>query len=226
MRTQILYRPSYSLAVVQLEPQEAIQVEAGAKVSMTPGISLETKAAGGLLASLKRSMLGGESFFLNNYRAPVKGGEITLAPVLPGDMLVKEMAGETWIVQSGSFVASSEGIDLDTKWTGAQTFFAREGLIMLKASGSGTLILSSYGAIHQKELATGETYTVDTGHLVAFSEGMGFQVRTVGGIKSTLFSGEGLVADLRGPGELLMQTRSDDAFLTWLIPRLPTQKGR
>jgi uncharacterized protein (AIM24 family) len=62
---------------------------------------------------------------------------------------------------------------------------------------------------------------VDTGHLVAFSEGIGFNVRRVGGIKSTLFSGEGLVVDLTGPGRLLMQTRSVDAFLSWLIPRLP-----
>jgi len=224
MQTEIQYRPSYSLAVVKLDPRETIRVEAGAMVGMSPGITLETKAAGGLLASLKRSMLGGESFFMNVYRAPAQGGEITLAPVLPGDMVVRELKGETLLVQSGSYVASSEGIEIDTKWTGAKTFFAREGLVMLKASGTGTLILSSYGAIHEKELGPGETYTVDTGHLVAFSEGMGFNVRMVGGIKSTLFSGEGLVVDLTGPGKVLMQTRSEDAFLTWLIPKLPKER--
>ncbi len=224
MQTEIQYRPSYSLAVVKLDPRETIRVEAGAMVGMSPGITLETKAAGGLLASLKRSMLGGESFFMNLYRAPAQGGEITLAPVLPGDMVVRELKGETLLVQSGSYVASSEGIEIDTKWTGAKTFFAREGLVMLKASGTGTLILSSYGAIHEKELGPGETYTVDTGHLVAFSEGMGFNVRMVGGIKSTLFSGEGLVVDLTGPGKVLMQTRSEDAFLTWLIPKLPKER--
>jgi uncharacterized protein (TIGR00266 family) len=226
MQTEIVYRPSYSLTVVKLEPNEAIRVEAGAMVSMSPGVTLETKMAGGILASLKRSMLGGESFFLNDYRAPAQGGEITLAPVLPGDMMVLDLRDETLVVQSGSYVACSEGIEIDTKWTGAQTFFAREGLIMLKASGTGKLILGSYGAIHEKDLGAGEVYTVDTGHLVAFSEGMGFRVKAVGGIKSTLFSGEGLVVDLTGPGKLFMQTRSDDAFLSWLIPKLPTQKGR
>lgn len=226
MQTEIVYRPSYSLTVVKLEPNEAIRVEAGAMVSMSPEVTLETKMAGGILASLKRSMLGGESFFLNDYRAPAQGGEITLAPVLPGDMMVLDLKDETMVVQSGSYVASSEGVELDTKWTGAQTFFAREGLIMLKASGTGKLILGSYGAIHEKDLGAGEVYTVDTGHLVAFSEGMGFRVKAVGGIKSTLFSGEGLVVDLTGPGQLFMQTRSDDAFLSWLIPKLPTQKGR
>ncbi len=226
MQTEIVYRPSYSLTVVKLEPNEAIRVEAGAMVSMSPGVTVETKIAGGILASLKRSMLGGESFFMNDYRAPAQGGEITLAPVLPGDMLVLDLKDETLVVQSGSYVASSEEIEIDTKWTGAQTFFAREGLIMLKASGTGTLILGSYGAIHEKDLGAGEVYTVDTGHLVAFSEGMGFRVKAVGGIKSTLFSGEGLVVDLTGPGKVFMQTRSDDAFLSWLIPKLPTQKGR
>jgi uncharacterized protein (TIGR00266 family) len=97
---------------------------------------------------------------------------------------------------------------------------------MLKCSGTGTLILSSYGAVHEMDLDTGESHTIDTGHLVAFSEGMGFSVKRVGGMKSTLFSGEGLVVDMTGPGKVLMQTRSDDAFLSWLIPRLPKRSDR
>ena len=226
MQVEIRYRPSYSLALVKLDPGEAIRAEAGAMVSMSPGLALETKVTGGLLAGLKRSFLGGESFFMNTYRAPAQGGEIALAPVLPGDMLVRELRDESLLVQSGSFVASSEGISLDTKWSGARTFFAREGLIMLRVSGTGKLILSSYGAIHEVDLGPGESYTVDTGHLVAFTEGMGFKVRAVGGLKSTLFSGEGLVVDLTGPGKVLIQTRSEDAFLAWLIPKLPKQQSR
>ena len=226
MQVEIRYRPSYSLALVRLDPGEAIRAEAGAMVSMSPGLALETKVTGGLLAGLKRSFLGGESFFMNTYRAPAQGGEIALAPVLPGDMIVRELRDESLLVQSGSYVASSEGINLDTKWSGARTFFAREGLIMLRVSGTGKLILSSYGAIHEVDLGPGESYTVDTGHLVAFTEGMGFKVRTVGGLKSTLFSGEGLVVDLTGPGKVLIQTRSEDAFLAWLIPKLPKQQSR
>ncbi|NIN67120.1 MAG: TIGR00266 family protein [Anaerolineae bacterium] len=226
MEVDIEYRPSYSLAVVQLEPNEFIQVEAGSMVSMSPGITIETDVKGGLLGALKRSMLGGESFFMNDYRAPAQGGEITLAPALPGDLAVLDLKGDTLMVQSGSYVASSQGITVDTTWSGAKTFFASEGLIMLKCSGNGTLVVSSYGAIHEMELAAGETVTVDTGHLVAFDQGMGFEVRAVSGIKSTLFSGEGLVVDVTGPGKVLMQTRSDDAFLSWLIPRLPKSDKR
>lgn len=132
-----------------------------------------------------------------------------------------EINGETYLVQSGSFLASSEGVATDTKWGGARTFFGGEGLIMLRCSGSGTLILSSYGAIHEIDLGAGETFTVDTGHLVAFSEKIGFKVRTIGGLKSTIFGGEGLVIDLTGPGKILLQTRSVGAFLNWLLPRLP-----
>lgn len=226
MEVEIRYRPSYALAVIGLGPGEAVQAEAGAMVSMSPGMEIVTAAKGGLMGALKRSVLGGESFFMNTYRAPGQAGQITLAPPLPGDMAVVEMSGDTLMVQSGSYLASSDGITIDTKWSGAKTFFAREGLIMLKCSGSGTLVLSSYGAIHELELAPGESQTVDTGHLVAFTEGMGFSVRRVGGMKSTLFSGEGLVVDLSGPGRVYLQTRSDDAFLSWLIPRLPKERSK
>ncbi|HUW95101.1 MAG TPA: TIGR00266 family protein [Anaerolineae bacterium] len=226
MQVEITYRPSYALAVVSLDANQSIQAEAGAMVSMSPDVAIETKAAGGIMGALRRSVLGGESFFMNTYRAGARGGQITLAPVLPGDMTALELADEALMVQSGSYVASSEGIDIDTKWSGAETFFAREGLIMLKCSGSGTLVLSSYGAIHEMELSTGEAHVIDTGHIVAFAEGMGFKVKRIGGMKSTLFSGEGLVVDLTGPGKVLLQTRSDDAFLSWLIPRLPKESSR
>jgi uncharacterized protein (TIGR00266 family) len=220
MQAEILYRPAYSMAVVTLDPLEEIQVEAGSMVSMTAGMSLKTRAEGGLLRSLSRSLLGGESFFMNVYQAPDQGGQINLAPTLPGDLMILEMHEDSLLIQSGSYVASSAGLQIDTKWSGARTFFASEGLIMLRASGTGLLFLSSYGAIHPIELGPGQPYTVDTGHLVAFSDQMGFRVRTIGGVRSTLFSGEGLVVDMTGPGRVFMQTRSEDAFLSWLVPHL------
>jgi uncharacterized protein (TIGR00266 family) len=225
MDVEILYRPSYSLGVIKLNGSEEVRVEGGSLVSMSTGVTLQTQATGGLFRSLGRALLGGESFFQNTYLAPGNGGEVTVAPALPGDLFVLELQNESIMVQSGSYVASAMGISTDTKWGGAKTFFASEGLIMLRASGTGKLLLSSYGAIHEMNLDAGETYTVDTGHLVSFSEGIGFSVRRVGGMKSTLFSGEGLVVDLTGPGRVLMQTRSTDQFLAWLIPQLPKQQN-
>lgn len=225
MQTEVLYRPSYSLAVVKLDPKESIQVEGGAMVSMTPNIEMKTQAKGGFLKSLARSALGGESFFMNTYTANGTGAEVTLAPALPGDVNILELHGETLLVQSGSYVASSEGIEVNTSWGGAKTFFGGEGLIMLRISGTGTLIVSSYGAIHPVELAPGQKHIVDTGHLVTFEASCNFQIRKVAGWKSTIFGGEGLVVELTGPGKITLQTRSEQAFLSWLIPQLPKRSG-
>lgn len=225
MEIQIDDRPSYAIAKVALDPGEEIVAEGGAMVAMTGGFELETKARGGLLKSIARSTFGGESFFLNTFKAPASGGTVQLAPALPGDMRVIEMTGQRIMVQSGGFIASSPSLKIETKWSGAKTFLASEGLIMLRASGTGTLIIAAYGAIEEVELGPGETFTVDTGHLVTFTDDIGFNVRKVGGWKSTFFSGEGLVVDLTGPGKLTLQTRSQDAFLGWLIPRLPSQKA-
>ncbi len=223
MQVEILYRPSYSVARVSLSRQETVHVEAGAMVGMSPDIQMETQARGGFLKSISRSMFGGESFFMNTYTGSKDGDRILLAPPLPGDIAVIEMQGDSLLVQSGSYLASSEGIQVDTKWSGAKTFFGSEGLIMLQVSGSGTLIVSSYGAIHPIELGAGEKFVVDTGHLVTFVETVRYDIKKVAGWKSTLFSGEGLVAELTGPGKINLQSRSQDSFLSWLIPQLPKQ---
>lgn len=223
MKVEVLYRPSYSLAKVSLGVKEQIQVEGGAMVGMTPDIDMETHARGGVLKSLSRAVLGGESFFMNTYTGKTEGDQIFLAPALPGDLSVIELHDQTLLVQSGAYIASSEGVEVNTKWTGAKTFFGKEGAIMLKVSGTGTLIISSYGAIHAMSLAPGEKFVVDTGHLVSFDEKVDYRVKKVAGWKSTLLSGEGLVAELTGPGDINIQSRSQTAFLAWLIPHIPTQ---
>ena len=225
MHVEILYRPSYSLAVVKLSPSESVMAESGAMVSMSHGMTLETQASGGIIKSLARSFFGGESFWQNLYTAPGEGGEITFAPPLAGDMFFLDLDNESLIVQSGSFVACEPTVSLNTKWGGAKMFFASEGLTMLQAAGKGKLILSSYGAIHEKNLGAGELLTVDTGHLVAFTEGVQFNVRRLGNLKSTILGGEGLVVDLAGPGRVLIQTRSTQSFLSWLFRKLPKRSG-
>ena len=185
-------------------------------------ITLETKARGGFMKSLGRSMLGNESFFMNTWHSD-NGGKIGLAPSLPGDMMVLEISPDKPMkVQSGGYIASTEGLEIETKWSGAKTFFAKEGAIMLRISGQGQLVIASFGALDEWTLGPGETFTVDTGHLVTMSEDIGFDVRKVGNWKSTMLSGEGLVADLTGPGTFTTQSRSQDAFLRWLIPNLPS----
>lgn len=220
MDVEILYRPSYSLAIVTLFPSEKIRAEAGAMVSMSEGVSIETKATGGILKSLSRSLLGGESFFQNIFQANNQGGEITLAPDLPGDIFLIELKDEKVMIQAGSYLASEEGIELNAKIS-RKAFAAAEGVSILEAIGSGKLLLSSYGAILERKLGIGEKYIVDTSHLVSFDASMDVQIRTAGGIKSTLLSAEGLVVQITGPGRALIQTRSPSALINWIIPKIP-----
>lgn len=222
MNIEIVHRPSYSLAVATLAPNERIRAEAGAMVSMSAGVQIETKAEGGLLKSLGRAVLGGESFFQNFFQAGPQGGEVTLAPELPGDVVLLELAGGTMLIQSGSFMACETGVELNAKVSG-KAFMAGEGLSILEAKGNGKLLVSSYGAIYEKNLAAGEKYVVDSSHLVAFDGTVSVQPRTVGGLKSTLLSGEGLVIEMTGPGRVLIQTRSPQALINWIIPQIPRQ---
>ncbi|ANH36524.1 hypothetical protein I601_0070 [Nocardioides dokdonensis FR1436] len=220
MQTEVLFSPAYATARLTLAAGESVRAESGAMLAMSPGISMETSTQGGVLKGLKRSLLGGESFFMNTFTAQQDGAEMYLAPSLPGDVVSWPLDGQLFVT-SGSYLAASSGVEIDTRWGGGTRFFSGEGLFMLRLAGRGEVVLSSYGAIHHIDLAPGQTWTVDTGHMVAWTEGVQYAVRKVGGWRSTLFSGEGLVCDLTGPGRIYLQTRSQDAFLSWLIPQLP-----
>jgi uncharacterized protein (TIGR00266 family) len=224
MRIEIKHSPAFASATLTLSPNERVKAETGAMISKSPSVSIETSTQGGFMKGLRRS-LGGESFFMNTFTADAHGGEVTFAPNLPGDIVTWTLSGQTVFLQSGSYLASAMGVVVDSKWGGAKTFFGGEGLIMLRVSGHGEVIVSSYGAIEPRELKAGEQLTVDTGHLVAWSEGVQYQVRKVGGWKSTILSGEGLVVDMTGPGVVYTQSRSPEAFLSWLIPKLPRQSN-
>jgi uncharacterized protein (TIGR00266 family) len=220
MEIDLQYRPSYSLAVIKLKPGERIRSEAGAMVSMSASVSIETKAEGGLFKSLGRAVLGGESFFQNFFQASADGGEITLAPELPGDMTVVELNDKRLMIQSGSYLASEIDVDLTAKIS-MKAFMSVEGFSMLEASGRGKVLVSSYGAIFERELKEDEKYIVDTTHLVAFDASIGVVPRPVGGIKTTLLSGEGFVVEMTGPGRVYIQTRSPKALIDWIVPQLP-----
>lgn len=220
MDIELKYTPSYSLAIVQLGPNERIRAEAGAMVSMSASVSIETRTEGGLFKSLGRALLGGESLFQNSFQANMEGGEVTLAPELPGDIVVIELNNKRLMIQAGSYMASESDVDLSAK-VSMKAFMAAEGLSILEASGMGKVLLSSYGAIFERELKDGEKYLVDTSHLVAFDASIQVMPRTVGGLKSTLLSGEGLVVELTGPGKAYIQTRSPKALINWIIPQLP-----
>lgn len=224
MDVQIKHNPAYGLAIVKLGGSEKIKVEPGAMVSHTYGLTQETKAEGGLFGGLKR-MVSGENFFQNTWTAPGEGGEITLATKLPGDMVVLEVGNGDILLQSGAYVASEINVTTDASWGGSKGFFGGAGLILLRVSGKGKVIVAAYGALEERQIAAGQKYIVDTGHIVAMDASLQFAVKKSGNWKSTILGGEGLVCELTGPGRVFMQTRSEEAFVSWLLPKIPSKSN-
>src|SRR4051812_25998567 len=222
-RYEILHQPSFSLAVVQLQAEQSILAESGAMVSMSANVELQSQMKGGLMGALKRAA-GGESAFVSTFTARGGPGEVTLAPGSPGDIAGIEMGNQVFYVQSSSYLAGDANLVVDTKWGGAKSFFGGEGLFVLQVSGTGLLLVSSFGAIHRKRLAAGERYVVDTGHLVAWEGTTNYTLRkAAAGFFRSMVSGEGVVAEFMGPGELLIQTRNLAALAGLLKPFFPTQ---
>ncbi len=222
---QVLHQPAFSLAVLQLQSEQSIQAEAGAMVSMSANIELQSQLKGGVLGAIKRAA-GGESAFISTFTARNGPGEVTLAPGAPGDIAAIELSGQSFFVQSSSYLAGDASLTVDTKWGGAKSFFGGEGLFVMLVQGTGLLLISSFGAIHQKRLQPGERYVVDTGHLVAWEGTTQYTLRkAAAGFFQSMVSGEGIVAEFTGPGELLIQTRNLAALAGLLKPFFPSQSG-
>jgi uncharacterized protein (TIGR00266 family) len=223
---EILHQPAFSLAVIKLQAGQSIQAEAGAMVSMSGNVDLQSQMKGGLMGAFKR-MVGGESAFVSTFTAQGGPGEVTLAPPAPGDIAALEMQNQVFLVQSSSYLAGDQGLQIDTSWGGARSFFGGEGLFVLQVTGTGLLLVSSFGAIYRKRLAPGERYVVDTGHLVAWEGHMQYNLRKAAqsGWLRSIVSGEGIVAEFMGPGEILIQTRNLEAFGSLLRAMFPTQSS-
>ncbi len=218
MRYEILSRPSYSLLKLYLDRDEEVIAETGAMVFMD-GIKLKTEMKGGIFGGLRRA-IGGESFFVNRFVAEKNDALLGLAPPYQGDVTQIDVNGRLY-AQSGAFLAGSPELDVSTKWGGAKSFFAGEGLILLKIEGSGNVFLSSFGGI--EELDVNGELVIDTGHIVAFEEGLDFTISRAGGLKATLLSGEGLVAKFKGKGKVWIQTRSISDYIGWLASLMPSR---
>ena len=220
MQHEIRNKPDYASLHLDLDTGEQIVTEAGAMMGMSADLKMDTNMKGGLLGAAKRA-LGGESIFMNTYTAEQDDQRLDIAACSPGDIEHVALSGNALMVQSGSYLCSTPGVEVDSKWGGAKTFFGGEGLFMLRCSGTGDLWMSSYGAIHPIDV-TG-SYVVDTGHIVAFEDSLQFKVRSVGGLKSLFFSSEGLVCEFEGTGRLWIQTRNGVALAAFLHPFRPVK---
>ncbi|MGD9573005.1 MAG: TIGR00266 family protein [Thermoleophilia bacterium] len=227
MDIAIRHAPSFAVARCALGGGEVVRAESGAMMATSEGVAIEASMQGGLMKSLRRGVLGGESFFMTTYTAPPEGGWVDVAANLPGDMALIEVGETPYFVQRGSYIASESEVDIDTRWGGFKSMFGGEGGFLIRASGHGTVVLSCYGALDRVHLEAGETMVVDSGHMVAFQEGVSFTLRRAaqGKTMQSLKSGEGFVFDFRGPGELMVQTRNPSALIDWLTTVLPFSRS-
>jgi len=216
MQHEIRNKPDFASLHITFASGEAVVTESGAMMGMSSELQMETSMKGGLMAAAKRAM-SGESLFMNTYTASADGQRLDVAPAQPGDMEHIALDGsKAIIVQRGSYVASTPGVVIDSKWAGWSGMKAREGLVMLHISGQGDLWIGSFGAIHLEEC--NGSYVVDNSHIVAFDESLTFKVRSVGGLKSLFMSGEGRVCEFSGTGRIWLQTRSAPTLAEFLHP--------
>jgi len=215
MQFEIQGNPDYGQIHATLAPDEKLIIESGAMSRMTPGLELKSRVLGGLFPALGRKLFGGESLFIGEYGGP-NGGAMSLSPSMPGTVVHRRLEGETIYLTAGSFVASTPGVTMKTKFGGLRAFFSGEGAFFLECSGSGDLFYNAYGAVHEKEVDG--TLNVDTGHLVAWEPTLHYEIKGMGGLKQTLFSGEGLIMHFKGHGKLWVQTRHLSATAGWLRP--------
>ncbi len=210
-------RPDYGFLTVQIPANETLKVEASAMATMDTHLEMKTKFKGGL-----GRFLTGENIFVNEFKAAKGAGEIGIAPGTPGDLIHQYMDGQTLFLQNSAFVAATMGVELETKWQGMlKGFFSGESFFLIRASGKGDLWFNSYGAII--EIDVEDDYVVDTGNIVAFTDGMDYEITKVGGYKSLFFSGEGFVCRFRGKGKVWIQTRNSQAFVSWADYFRPVQ---
>ncbi|MCT4561806.1 MAG: TIGR00266 family protein [Crocinitomicaceae bacterium] len=217
LKYEFAAKPDFGYVTVQIPHGETLKVEAGSMAAMDTNIEMKTKFKGGF-----SRFLTGESIFINEFSAPNGPGEIQIAPASPGDIEHLYLENETVYLQNSAFVASAMGINVESKWQGfMKGFFSGESFFLIRCQGSGDLWFNSYGGIIPIDV-DGE-YVIDTGHIVGFTDGLEYSVRSVGGYKSLFFSGEGLVCQFRGKGKVWIQTRKLQPFLSWIYPFRPVK---
>ncbi len=225
------FGPSFTMMTANLSPGEQIKVEPGAMVAQSNGMEMKTGMGGGgglggFMKSMVRSALGGESFFVNTYTAGPSGGWISMAPSAPGDIKTFDLSpGESFYMQGGAFMASEVNVEVSTKFQGAKSLFSREGAFFLRAEATdvpGKVFYCSYGAIKEIEVTPDRPIKIDNGHVVAFTEGMSYNISRVKGLGSFLFGGEGFTLDFQGSGKVWIQTRNMSSLATQLMPFLPS----
>jgi uncharacterized protein (TIGR00266 family) len=212
---------------VELSPGEVLNSVAGAMAYMTGNMKMEAVMEGGLLTGLKRS-ISGSSLFLVKYTPQSSTGVVGLGGKVPGKILDIDVSKGAWIVQKTGYLGAEPTVNLDMALQKkiAAGFFGGEGFILQKLSGKGMAFVSACGDLNVVELKPGEQYKVSTANAVAWEDTVGYDISAAGGIKTSLFGGEGLfVTTLTGPGKIVIQSMTLQDLANALIPYLPSNNS-
>ncbi|MBX9785121.1 MAG: TIGR00266 family protein [Chitinophagaceae bacterium] len=207
---------------IELDPNETAVAEPGGFMMMDDGIQMQTifgdgsgQQQGGLLGKLfsaGKRMLVGESLFMTAFTNAAQGKKrVSFAAPYAGKIIALDLSklGGTVICQKDAFLCAAKGVSIGIALqrklgTG---LFGGEGFIMEKLEGDGLAFVHSGGHVLERDLQPGELLKIDTGCVVAYTNTIDFDIQFVGGIKNTIFGGEGLFfATLRGPGKVWIQT--------------------
>lgn len=210
---------------VNIGQGESINAVAGAMATMDMSITLKGRLKGGPIRSLFRMKAQSDSLFLEEFEARDYSGNILLSPPLPGSIKVIKLGpGEDLHINDGCFLAASSEVRLTShlQTPGKFLFGGTGGLVLMKATGPGTVAISGYGAIRVIPMDSRELI-VDHGHVVAWTTGINYEVSTltVGngflkGIFRGLTSGEGLVNRFAGTGNIYLCTRNRNELRSWI----------
>jgi len=224
MQIELMCRPASTVARLTLSAGEELTCEVGAMIALSDGLTVETSgrsrgSGGGFMQGMRR-LFSGESFFLNHFEAARDGAWLIVGPTLMGDIVHHRLRGGAIVVQGSSWMASGPGVEIDTTFQGlGKALFSGESVFWVKCSGEGDVLLNSFGAVYPVDV-DGE-YVVDTGHIVAFEDTLGFAItKAAESLLGSLLGGEGLVCRFQGRGRLWCQSHNPPAFGGALGPKL------
>ncbi len=220
MKYEIKNQP-FTVLTLHMEQGESIKCQSGAMAWMSPGIQMETKT-GGFGGMFKKALVG-ESLALNHYSA-TQAGELTLAKHCPGDIMVFNISETPIIAQKTSFLAATEGVNMDIylQQRASAGFFGGEGFLMQKYTGNGYAWLEIDGSVQERELGAGEKLIVDSGYVAAMEASCSMEIQTVKGFTNVLLGGEGLFNTVvTGPGKVWLQTMPINALAMSLYAYMP-----
>lgn len=236
-----IYGEEMQYVEIELDPQEVVIAEAGGFMMMEDGVKMETifgdgstqQQSGifGKLLSAGKRVLTGESLFMTAFQNQTNGKKkVSFASPYPGKIIAIDLGqyNGKFICQKDAFLCAAKGVSVGIEFSKkiGRALFGGEGFIMQKIEGDGMAFVHSGGTLAKKELAPGEVMRIDTGCVVGYTQDIDFDIEFVGGVKNTLFGGEGMFyATLRGPGTVFVQSLPFSRLAGRILANAPQNGG-